>query len=400
MHGVHLSHRMNCCNGLQSGHKHFYMFFKKLFLPLAITGCICLSLGLSANAASTKNAPVTATAVRVIPSSSIVFIKENTYEVKPGDNTWNLSKDWYYDGYQWGQIVEQNPFLREPGRIRYDSITKMVYCRIEPGETLVHYNQVLPLIDTIPKTDTASHRQTIIGTTYPESWNWNFWGPVIIIAMILLAAILFFRYSPRKSEANPETDGAPQVKGGIQPTQAPTRAAQIAQSMNGANINSLRVTNIIRGRFFGKGRVFYADKPTGQIKKFDGEVGYRGEVQVGSSGITNTVYFLQACGNDVRQGSYMTGINFVPDMDQPEALVTHNATVSSNESNSPQNEPFLWQKVTLEIIKKAVDDGKSIYFEFTQGDAKFKFDSVPKQKETKPNQGTESKQQEKKNQQG
>lgn len=310
-------------------------------------------------------------------SPSIVFLQENMKEVKPGDNAWNIAKDVWYDGFRWTDLVKQNKFLQQPGRVWKDTSAPFFwYCLIKPGEQLVTYQPVHP--EVIQK-DTAN------GGVMPPPTSRDQFDALIplVFLFIFLSAILFmlirnwWRKREARLDADPVTSGPAQVPGGVDDEHAAQRARSIA---NTQGLDPLRVTNIQRGRFFGKGKVCYADKPNGTNKRFSGEVGYRGTI-MRANGIEEVVYFLQGCGNDVRRGQYMTDINFVQDEAQPEVLSNFNTNAVQNPASQNTNEqparPFNWKEKVLGIIEKAVDDDKKIFFEITNPDgSKFKFDSL------------------------
>lgn len=367
------------------------MFFEKQTL-LALALCLGLShtganaSGQEGNVSSeaVPHYPVKNIAIQDNPNhlpvrnheSSIVFLKENMKEVKYGDNTWDIAGELFYDNYRWSDLVKQNKFLQEPGRLYHDTASPYFwYCLIKPGEKLVNYQPVQPQVINKDSVSGGVILPPPGPTGSDTDWSWLWW---LLEILFILSLIFWISYQKDlKNLKDPVNSGPAQVEGGVDDEHAAQRAHNIATSQG---LDPLRVTNIQRGRFFGKAKVCYADKPNGTYKRFSGEVGYRGTI-LRANGIEEVVYFLQGCGNDVRRGQYMTGINFVPDEAQPEVLSNFNATAAQNHASQNINEqparPFNWKEKVLGIIEKAVDDDKKIFFEITNPDgSKFKFDSL------------------------
>lgn len=340
------------------------MFFKNFSLLALILGISALSQC----GANVSAQPV----VYGESASNVQFVQPKNHYVSSGDNTWDLSKKIFYNGYRWRDIAEMNPWL-ENGKLRqkwYDTATKMWYCELFPGEVIsLGYHEVNP--DVVVKSQIE--RSVLV---QPEDNNTDF--PWWIFWVLVITAIVYLLWRKRKAEANPETSGAPQVEGGVNDDGAVNRAQNIVARNAGANLRFLTVTNIERGRLYGKARTFYADKPNGQTKRFNGEIGYRGQVHRGDNDQTETVYFLQACGNDVRQGAYMEGLRFVADEKQPEVFVEHNLSAQQpqRQSGDPIPAPFNWKQEFFNTVNKAVEKNSKIYFEVTSGDSKVKFDSL------------------------
>jgi hypothetical protein len=183
--------------------------------------------------------------------------------------------------------------------------------------------------------------------------NWSVWPLLAGILWALLWLVLglgalwilwrLFSSIPWKNLCNspdPVTSGSPMVPGGVSPSSAYTHMQTVAQRQYGV-LGPIR--NIRRGRFYGSGDVFYMGKSTGKKRTMNGQFGYSGEI-TDSEGRTNTVYFLEGCGNDVRQGNYVTNLRFVPEGTQPE-IPTPPAPVTRETST------FETKEVTMELTK-------------------------------------------------
>ncbi|MCC6323391.1 hypothetical protein IT400_01215 [Candidatus Nomurabacteria bacterium] len=309
-------------------------------------------------------------------------------EVKPGDNAWDIASEIFYDGYKWRDLVEQNPFLKQPGRVYYSPEKNWYYCMMKPGENLVTYEQFTPTVESVlQEKDTVGVTKDVasvppVPLEYGNADTIALWVIASLIGLIILLYLISrFRREKREREANPVTSGAPQVVGGVEEANATQRIMNIAEARG---MTPLRVTNIQRGRLFGRGNVSYADVPSGLTKRFTGEVGYRGII-LRTDGTQETIYFLQGCGNDAQE-RFFTNIRFVADEIQPEAFRSHNeehrvpievsAVEQKASTSEPAPKPFNWQEEYLKIVKKAVDSDKKIYFEVTIGSNKVRFDST------------------------
>ncbi len=329
----------------------------------------------------------------VYDQPSFVFLKERMMEVKPGDNAWDIASEIFYDGYKWRDLVEQNPFLKQPGRVYYSPEKNWYYCMMKPGENLVTYEQFTPTVESVlQEKDTVGVTKDVasvppVPLEYGNADSIALWVVGLLMGLVILA-YLFSRYRREKKEreTDPVGSGAPQVKGGVTDEIAVQRVMNIAEA---DGMNPLRVTNIQKGRLFGKGRVFYADKPSGLLKRFTGEEGYRGIV-LRTDGTEETVYFLQGCGNDAKQGSFFTGIRFVADEIQPEAFRAYNEEhrvpiVDSTEEQKgstiePAPKPFNSKEQTFVLADKIIEKGLETYFEVSIDGMKFKLDTTTQKK--------------------
>ncbi len=379
------------------------MFLEKTKSSLAVAILFVLSLGLAVKPAMSANAKAFASQVNVTPSQiphptpSIAFVKEELKVVTYGDNLWNLAKQVYWNGWNFGDLVAQNKFLQEPGRLYYDKKNNWFYVMIHPGEKLMTYQptepQVIPIghSETV-KDDTAGFTPTPPApgpyVPPPATTDWDefakwFW--IIVLALLLLFVLYkIFLLRREKSEADPIGSGDPQVKGGVTDENAAQRIMNIAEARG---FNPLKVTNIQRGRLYGRGNVSYANIPSGLIKRFRGEVGYRGII-LRTDGTQQTIYFLQPCGNDAQE-RFFTHLDFVADEIQPEVLRSYNdanrvpievltTEDQKGSSKEPAPKPFNWQEEYLKIIDKAVEGDKKIFFEFMVGSTKIRFNSTGK----------------------
>jgi hypothetical protein len=148
--------------------------------------------------------------------------------------------------------------------------------------------------------------------------------PILLLLFLFLIpfiiAYLIYRWY-NNWNANPVTSGPAQVQGGVNDSRAHERMRQIVESrFPGSRMN---IKNIRRGRLSGLAKISYAQgKSKRRILK--NIPAYAGEIMVNNQ--EETIYFLQGCGNDARNGNYITGKNLI---------FTSDALINSDGSESP-----------------------------------------------------------------
>ena len=127
---------------------------------------------------NSKTTTVVKTMVKEIGSEGFVLKK-----VVRGDTVWGYSDEVYGTGFQWRDIVAENPFLNEEGRIYYDQGRQKWIVLIYPGETVKIKGQVLSPTFVSEKTTTT----TITETTGIPWWGW-------LLIAVGSAVVLFFLF--------------------------------------------------------------------------------------------------------------------------------------------------------------------------------------------------------------
>lgn len=208
-----------------------------------------------------------------------------------------------------------------PGQtLTFDFLDGYLY-KIEVQKGDVQWNLVKEIDELINQHgpivshDTAIQQQ-ITPVPVPEPIEWHWWDSALNIglllalfcALVILAKLMHIRYRNRRR--NPVTAGIPQVSGGVRNANAYSRMQEVAQNRYpGAQIE---IKNIRRGWLSGLANVFYADGKSKKLQLKD-VAAYAGEARI--NGREQTIYFLQGCGNDARQGNYMAGdLEFRPDV--------------------------------------------------------------------------------------
>lgn len=102
-------------------------------------------------------------------------------KVAKGDTVWGYSQETYGTGMQWREIVIENPFLNEPGRIYYDQEREKWIVLIYPGETVKIRGQIV-------NPTFVSEEVTITTTTETAGLPWWAWIiiPLAVIAFIFI----------------------------------------------------------------------------------------------------------------------------------------------------------------------------------------------------------------------
>lgn len=368
------------------------MFLKNKKSSLVAVIIIILSLGLAVQPTMSVNANST--------NSTTVGMSMRFYRVRPGDNLWDLSKRFYGDPTKWKKLAADNGlsdsvFMGPRGMYNQPQ----QYCALPTSLVLMYYSsegniqptepEIIPI--GIPDKATVDTAGASPGTTTKDSqeiptWWSNWWWLYLLLFTFLM--ILIGKRSNRRKELkkDPVTSGEPQVVGGVTDENAVQRMHNVALA-NG--FDPLDVSNITRGRLFGAGRVMYADKPSGALRSFNGQVGYMGIVKR-KNGSNQVIYFLQGCGNDARQGDFFTEINFVADEQQPQTLTAYNAERARADNESRQNESNSEEKNSpvdpvdkfFATTDKVVEKGMNAFFMMTLDGKEFRFDSLDKRSET------------------
>lgn len=139
---------------------------------------VIFALATTASCQNQKNTTTTTveTTIREIGSEGFLIKK-----VIKGDTVWGYSDEVYGTGTQWRDIVAENQFLNEPGRIYYDEARQKWIVIIYPGEIVKIKGQIItPTFVSEEKTTTVTSETTGI------PW----WGWTLIAAGS--AVILFF----------------------------------------------------------------------------------------------------------------------------------------------------------------------------------------------------------------
>lgn len=117
-------------------------------------------------------------------------------KVKKGDTVWDFSQKVYGTGFRWRDIVSQNPFLNEPGRVEKRGDKWIVW--IYPGEEIHIGDKVITASGNGQITETVKTTETTQTPIPIVPW----WGWLLIVISIALLVWLFGFYRPRNTVAN------------------------------------------------------------------------------------------------------------------------------------------------------------------------------------------------------
>lgn len=119
-----------------------------------------------------------------------------------GDNCWNLAKVYLGIGLRWTDIIKQNPFMQEPGRVWKNEQTGIWYALIKPGETLIiGQTEINPTFVEFIDTPANSTPQKSEFLFLASPWWW-FWLVIAIIILALLLAVVFNVYRANNTTNN------------------------------------------------------------------------------------------------------------------------------------------------------------------------------------------------------
>lgn len=268
-------------------------------------------------------------------ASAPLAAQEDTYVVQKGDNLWNLAGSHLDSPLLWEQIYRDNPFLREPGRrFQKDGI---VYVMVRPGEKLVGLEKlgIIAEITPIDKLELAQPAPVVVHEKITSPFAW---GLFVLALLALIAVYLIYRMLTR----DPATSGTPIVPDGVTPENAGSHIQQMAARQNQARTGitvpaqQFTVLRQTAGRIWGVMNVRYADGRS-VPRQLHGDRAYEALVRF-PNGTEETLYMLQACGNDLRYGGisrYLPGPEFRFEADPAPVVVPQPAPAAAEPAPAP-----------------------------------------------------------------
>lgn len=143
----------------------------------------------------------------------------------------------------------------------------------------------------------------------------------LILLVIAILVWLFIRAGRNWRNSNPVTSGPAQIPGGI------IHDRDVAAVM-ASRYPNCQILSITKGKLYGRGVAHYNFNRLSMNailndmfgKNFNGQVGYQARI-INPAGQEMLVQTLMGCGNEIRMnGKFMTGLDFIPDQEQPEVL--------------------------------------------------------------------------------
>lgn len=248
----------------------------------------------------------------VYPVAAQQTNNDDVYVVQPGDSAWRVAGKTLNDSTLWQKVIEKNPFLKEKGRITFDSKTGWFKVMMHPGEKLFGLRE-LGITGTSDQPTFIPESVTTAGWSKTDLERW-FWLLLLFALFFLVLGMLVYVYQSRQDAVS---SGPAIVPGGVAPEHAPARFQEMAARLNtnrtGSELSAhnFQVISSQAGRMWGVLNVRYSN---GQEtpRRLDGDRAYRAEVRF-PNGKTETLYMLQGCGNDLRYGGisrYLPGPDF------------------------------------------------------------------------------------------
>ena len=257
------------------------------------------------------------------------------YVVEKGDNLWILAGEKLKNPVLWEKIYQKNPFLREPGR-RFKR-GNIVYVLIKPGEKLDGLEElgIIASFDNLDNLKLTNPGETVI---IHDSATWPYWLVLVALVIAILAYLI-----GRMLNQNPATAREPMVDGGVSREMADRHFQEMAGSQfqretgRQCPANMFTILEQTVGRIWGILNVRYGDGKE-VPRRLNGERAFRARVRFPDQH-EETLYMLQACGNDLRYGGisrYLPGPEFRFEADQPQVETPAPAPAPAP---TPQPEP-------------------------------------------------------------
>lgn len=165
---------------------------KNFFSFLFVVAIVAITLS-SCQTKTVDTKTVVKTTVKEIGTEGFLIKK-----VVKGDTVWGYSEEVYGTGVEWREIVAENPFLNQPGRVYYDQGREKWIVILFPGESIRIRGQVV--------TPTFSSEETTVTTTTETAgipwWGWLLiavGGIIFIFFLLGILGLLSYQrqYKPR-----------------------------------------------------------------------------------------------------------------------------------------------------------------------------------------------------------
>lgn len=204
---------------------------------------------------------VSTTTAKADPGS--YFLVQKNISVKQGETLWEYARVYYKDGFKWRDIIAQNPFLNQPGRIEKNAKGEWI-AKIYPGEKIIMGNEVANLNYTVKENSTVTEVITPASQTTPL-WIWLLVGAVIV-AVIIAGIALFLNRNHVPSVINVNCPHGQNINDATHVATAETnfgrsyrfREHVASQMLNNPNLQSARlVENSDQSRDFSLSTEYY-----------------------------------------------------------------------------------------------------------------------------------------------
>jgi len=263
-------------------------------------------------------------------------IQDDVYVVQPGDSAWKIAGDVFTDPTLWREVVSLNPILNEHGRITVNPANSWTYVMMHPGEKLFGLKELGILPTIIPISQVLTVPPATITVHKISPWTW--W--LLALALLFLIACYLMYWSLTR---DPATSGPAIVPGGISPENAEISIQEVAarqyrrETGNRLTSQYFTVLRSTPGHIWGVMNVSYANGSS-VPRQLHGERAYEALVRF-PGGKKETIYMLQACGNDLRFGNitrYLPGPEFRFEADQPTTTIDPDQTLPPDQQVQPE----------------------------------------------------------------
>lgn len=116
--------------------------------------------------------PVTTTVTTVTTKTTLTEPGTNGFLISQeivvrGNTVWGFSRESYGTGMQWRDIVAQNPFLQQPGRVYYNKDRKMWIVKIHVGEVVKIGGSIITPSCVVEETTTITKTTPVPESVFP-----------------------------------------------------------------------------------------------------------------------------------------------------------------------------------------------------------------------------------------
>ena len=178
------------------------------FLAIYVIAVIFMFLLSSCEKPVTTTQTTTVTKVTTSEPGSDGFLIGKQLVIK-GNTVWGFSREQYGTGIQWREIVAQNPFLQQPGRVYWNEARQRWIVKIYPGEVIRIGGQFVSPTVTVEETTTTTVEKTADDSFFTPVWL--FW---IIVAGALIIILIFNLINHRNNTANANAEVHVNMKNG------------------------------------------------------------------------------------------------------------------------------------------------------------------------------------------
>lgn len=159
---------------------------KALFLIIVIFGLSFMSCNQTDTREATTTVVKNTTTTITEPGTDGFLLKKQV--VVHGNTVWGFTQKVYGTGTNWRDVVAQNPFLQQPGRVYYDDVKKMWIVLIYPGEVLKLGSEVISPTYVVEESTTTT---TVTKPALIPWWEWALIITAIVAFLLIIIRLLW-----------------------------------------------------------------------------------------------------------------------------------------------------------------------------------------------------------------